>query len=232
MAGPVVGALIGAGASILSNIWSAREAQKNREFQERMSSTAHTREVADLRAAGLNPILSANRGASSPSGSQGNIEDVGNGMARGAATALAVKRQEAEIALIDAQRIKTDVEARQIETLAPYTIQLHEANAAIAARNLEQMREMFPAVLAKARAEVDNVNSATAANRARTLLDTLASKGAINEAKFQETIGQLGPYGKVLAKMVSLGVVGGAAGLMMRKKAPGLPKRYFDGQSF
>lgn len=50
--------------------WSARQAQKQMQFQKTMSSTAHTREVEDLRAAGLNPVLSANgQGASSPSGS-------------------------------------------------------------------------------------------------------------------------------------------------------------------
>lgn len=49
--------------------FSADQARINREWQEMMSNTAHQREVKDLIAAGLNPILAANGGASTPSGS-------------------------------------------------------------------------------------------------------------------------------------------------------------------
>lgn len=56
--------------------WSALQAQKQMDFQKGMSMYAHQHEVNDLRAAGLNPILSGTggMGASTPSGASGTAQ--------------------------------------------------------------------------------------------------------------------------------------------------------------
>lgn len=71
----LISSIIGMGAQHASNAvtrnFNAQEAQKQRDFEERMSSTAYTRAIEDIENAGLNPsMLYANGGsgqASTPS---------------------------------------------------------------------------------------------------------------------------------------------------------------------
>lgn len=52
--------------------FQAQQNQIARDWQERMANTAHQRQVKDLQAAGLNPILSVNSGAATGSASGAN----------------------------------------------------------------------------------------------------------------------------------------------------------------
>lgn len=54
--------------------FNREEAQKSRDWSEKMSKTSHQMEVEDLKRAGLNPVLSANGGASSYSSSSASGE--------------------------------------------------------------------------------------------------------------------------------------------------------------
>lgn len=118
-AGGVLSGLISARGERDTNELSAEEAQRNRDFQERMSNTAVQRRMADMRAAGINPLLAARHEASTPSGSMAAFGNPGAAFAEGfqrvAGTALQATRQPAEIARLEAETAKLEQEVENLK---------------------------------------------------------------------------------------------------------------------
>lgn len=93
--------------------FSALQAQKQMDFQERMSGSAHQREVIDLQKAGLNPLLSLNSGASTPGGAMatGEVAPVVNELGAFAGSARESLRTREEFKVMRGQAKKAIADA-------------------------------------------------------------------------------------------------------------------------
>jgi hypothetical protein len=129
--------LLGLISGVGTNVASARQADKQMAFQERMSNSEVQRRMADLRAGGLNPILAGKHAASSPGGAMAQMKDPVN-------SAIAAKKLNYEMKNLEANYITTNAQgfaATKAGVLANTTAQTKAGDVALAKLDAEIFAE-------------------------------------------------------------------------------------------
>ena len=160
VAAPLVGGLISSAGQKAANEGNIKQAEENRAFQERMSNTAYQRAVADMRKAGVNPMLAISQGgASSPGGAQAVLK---NALEPGVSTAIEGMKASADID-------KTNKETESIDEGISEIQSRVKNNSRLFAKYGVEI-DKIGREIAKIETEIPNIESQEVLNKVNTLL--------------------------------------------------------------